>query len=219
MAETEFIRARSNEQKELRMEEIKSAADALFKENSYHEITLTTISKRLGWSRANLYKYVTTKEEIFLELCADKREAYFSSFQAAFPAGCHYPPEVFAQVWAELLNSHTDYLRYSEFLLTIIETNVSVERLAVFKKNYYESSGKLLSLLSENLSLPKDKSERLFYAVYYHALGTNGGCWNNPLVKEAMALIGMPIPHREFRLEMKEFILMCLTHYGNPQLH
>lgn len=213
MAETEFIRARSSQQKEQRMAEIKGAADALFKDHSYHEITLTTIAERLGWSRANLYKYVTTKEEIFLELCADKRESYFTSFQAAFPSGCHYSIEVFAQVWAELLYSHSDYLYYSEFLLTIIETNVSVERLAVFKKNYYESSGIIISLLSENLSLPKDKAESLFYAVYYHALGNNGGCFRNPLIQEALNLIGRPFSQGDFRLEMQNFIRMCLTYY------
>lgn len=36
----------------------------------YTEIAITTIADKLIWSRANLYKYVTTKEEIFLELSA-----------------------------------------------------------------------------------------------------------------------------------------------------
>ena len=39
-----------------------------FAERPYHEITLTTIADELGWSRANLYKYVCTKEEVFLLL-------------------------------------------------------------------------------------------------------------------------------------------------------
>ncbi len=39
-----FIRARNNEQKEFRMNEIKTAADSVFGENPYSEITLTTIA-------------------------------------------------------------------------------------------------------------------------------------------------------------------------------
>lgn len=39
------------------MNEIKTAADSVFGENPYSEITLTTIAQQLGWSRANLYKY------------------------------------------------------------------------------------------------------------------------------------------------------------------
>ena len=36
----------------------------------YTEIAITTITDKLIWSRANLYKYVTTKEEIFLKISA-----------------------------------------------------------------------------------------------------------------------------------------------------
>ena len=50
------------------MAEIKRAADELFHEKSYHEITLKGNSERLGWSHAALYKYVGTKEDVFLEL-------------------------------------------------------------------------------------------------------------------------------------------------------
>ena len=73
----DFIRARSSEQKSQRMADIKRATAQLYRDFPYHEITLTTIAERLGWSRASLYKYVTTKEEIFLELSADARNAYF----------------------------------------------------------------------------------------------------------------------------------------------
>ena len=81
----DFIRARSSEQKSQRMADIKRATAQLYRDFPYHEITLTTIAERLGWSRASLYKYVTTKEEIFLELSADARNAYFEDQLSAFP--------------------------------------------------------------------------------------------------------------------------------------
>ena len=65
---TDFVRARSEEQKQARMAEIKAAADSLFNSVPYQEITLSTIAGKLSWTRANLYKYVTTKEEIYLEI-------------------------------------------------------------------------------------------------------------------------------------------------------
>ena len=52
----DFIRARSDEQKEQRLAEIKRATSELFEGHPYHEITLTTIADRLGWSRANLWR-------------------------------------------------------------------------------------------------------------------------------------------------------------------
>lgn len=46
------------------------AADSLFAQMPYTETAITTIADKLIWSHANLYKYVTTKEEIFLEIPA-----------------------------------------------------------------------------------------------------------------------------------------------------
>ena len=43
----EFIRARSPEQKEQRLDEIKGAVRRQFAERPYHEITLTTIAEEL----------------------------------------------------------------------------------------------------------------------------------------------------------------------------
>ena len=82
----EFKRARTPEQREQRMQDIKAAADAMFSESPYHEITLTRIADRLGCSRTQIYKYTATKEEVFLELTEDKRGSYFEALLAAFPA-------------------------------------------------------------------------------------------------------------------------------------
>ena len=102
----EFIRARSAEQKEQRLDQIKDAVRRQFATRPYHEITLTTIADELGWSRANLYKYVCTKEEVFLLLTADELDAYFDALLAALPEGCGLAPDVIAEVWAGIANAH-----------------------------------------------------------------------------------------------------------------
>lgn len=209
----EFIRARSGAQKEQRMQEIKRAADGLFHERSYHDITLKAISEKLGWSHAALYKYVSTKEEIFLELCADARDDYYGSLLAAYPEGCAYSREVLAEVWTEQLCSHPDYLAYSDLLFTIIETNVTAERLATFKQGYYEGLDKLAERFGTNLSLPRDRAEMLFNAVLFHAASLHCWCHENPLVQEAMEIAGLEARIPDFKAEMRDFIGMCLEHY------
>lgn len=86
---TDFVRARSEEQKQARMAEIKAAADSLFNSVPYQEITLSTIAGKLSWTRANLYKYVTTKEEIYLEICSDKMHSYFDDLSPLSRKGKH----------------------------------------------------------------------------------------------------------------------------------
>lgn len=98
----DFIRARSSEQKNQRMADIKQATAQLYREFPYHEITLTTIAERLGWSRASLYKYVTTKEEIFLELSADARNAYFGDLLTAFSPAVEFNAPQLAATWAQI---------------------------------------------------------------------------------------------------------------------
>lgn len=209
----DFIRARNSKQKEERMNEVKAATDELFSTVPYHEITLTTIAKQLSWTRANLYKYVTTKEEIFLDLCNDKMKSYFQGFLSAFPLGCEYESDVFAQVWTGILNAHKDYLHYSDILCTIVETNVTVERLTGFKRNYYEGAGKISTRLSQILNISEEDSYNLMLSVHYHATGLECICHYNPLVEQAIKNLNMKIPETNFRDNLKEFIFMNLQYY------
>ncbi len=210
---SEFQRARSQEQKDERINEIKAAADKQFQEKSYSDISMTTIASDLGWTRANLYKYIKTKEEIYLLLAEDKREEYINSLLSAIPESCGYSNETLAEVWSEILKAHPMYIRYSDILITIIETNVSVEKLAIFKKNYYTNAGKVTKRLSSLLKITEEKAYNLFLSVHYHAIGIGGICTYNPLIQEALKKADIHLTETDFKESMKEFILMNLEYY------
>ena len=204
------MRARSSSQKEERMTEIKKAADAQFAEKPYHMITLTTIAEQLSWSRANLYKYVTTKEEIFLELTREKWDTYFTALRSAFPPGCGYSPEVASEVWAGILNADNGHLKYSAILPSIIETNVAIEKLAAFKKFFHQQTDAFTELLHLNFGFSQEKAYEIFMTIHYQAVGLYGYCNAGPLVEKAlrMAEVNLIIP--DFRERMNEFIHMNL---------
>ena len=210
----EFIRARSPEQKGQRLEEIKGAVRRQFAERPYHEITLTTIADELGWSRANLYKYVSTKEEVFLLLTADEMDAYFNALLTALPEGCGLAPDTVAEVWAGIANAHQEYFRLGDLLTTIVETNVTIERLMVFKRAYYDHVAQMREHLPLILDIAPERVEPLLLAIYYHATGLVSGCWSNPLIAEALERLEIARPETDFRAEMRDFIGMCLDHYA-----
>ena len=210
----EFIRARSAEQKGQRLEEIKGAVRRQFAERPYHEITLTTIADELGWSRANLYKYVSTKEEIFLLLTADEMDSYFNALLTALPEGCGLAPDTVAEVWAGIANAHQEYFRLGDLLTTIVETNVTVERLMTFKRAYYDHVARMREHLPLILDIEPGRVEPLLVAIYYHATGLVSGCWSNPLIAEALERLEIARPETDFRAEMRDFIGMCLGHYA-----
>ena len=210
----EFIRARSPEQKGQRLEEIKGAVRRQFAERPYHEITLTTIADELGWSRANLYKYVSTKEEVFLLLTADEMNSYFNALLTALPEGCGLSPDTVAEVWAGIANAHREYFRLGDLLTTIVETNVTVERLMTFKRSYYDHVAEMRERLPLILGIAPERVEPLLMAIYYHATGLVSGCWSNPLIAEALERLKIERPETEFRAELLDFIGMCLDHYA-----
>ena len=210
----EFIRARSAEQKGQRLEEIKGAVRRQFAARPYHEITLTTIADELGWSRANLYKYVSTKEEVFLLLTADEMDSYFNALLTALPEGCGLSPDTVAEVWAGIANAHQEYFRLGDLLTTIVETNVTIERLMVFKRAYYDHVAQMREHLPLILNIAPERVETLLVAIYYHATGLVSGCWSNPLIAEALERLEIARPETDFRAEMRDFIGMCLDHYA-----
>lgn len=209
----EFIRARSPEQKEQRLDEIKGAVRRQFAERPYHEITLTTIAEELGWSRANLYKYVTTKEEIFLLLTSDECDAYFEALLAALPEGRELSPAETADAWAKVADAHQEYFRLGDLLTTIVETNVTVERLMDFKRGYYAHVDEMREHLPQVIGIEPEHVEPLLLAVYYHATGLVSSCWSNPLIAEALRRLAIERPETDFRAEMRDFIAMCLERY------
>jgi AcrR family transcriptional regulator len=209
----DYIRARTDEQKAERLEEVKVAAERLFAEHPYHEVTLTTIAAELGWSRTNLYKYASTKEEVFLCILSDKVDSYFGALRAALPEGCGLSPETVAEVWAGIAFANRDYFRYGDSLYTVIETNVSLDRLIKFKANYFENLNTLAPALSSVLGIKESDVRDLMSTVYSHGVGLAGSCMNNPLVVRAMKELNMPTNPVDFRAEMRDFISMCIDWY------
>ena len=116
-------------------------------------------------------------------------------------------------MWAGIANAHQEYFRLGDLLSTIIETNVTVERLAAFKQGYYRNVDAMAKRLPRILNIKVSDVERLLLDVYYHATGLVSGCWENPLIAQALEQIGRTRPSIDFRSEMREFIGMCLAHY------
>lgn len=210
----EFIRARNPEQKKQRLEEIMTATDKLFHEHPYHEVTLTTIAEELHWSRGNLYKYVTTKEEIFLELYAQKQLAFTTELEAAFRGKTGLSDEDFAAIWSDVLGRHQDYLRYHGILATIIETNVTLDSLTAFKKRSFADRQPVFDLLAAQCpGLPEKLVRQLFFALLYQGCGLYTHTHCSELTAKAMAAAGQLVSHDRFEPLFADFMVMCLKYY------
>lgn len=204
-----YIRARSAEQKQERMDAIMAAADELFSQMPYHKITMGLIAEKLGWSRAGLYKYAGTQEEIFLALHEQKNRAWFDDLLAEL-ADAPMPHEEFARIWAEVTARHGSFLRYQDILISIIESNVSLERLTEFKRAFAQMLAPITELLAHQCGIDEKAATDLYLRLLFQApkLWAHYHC--PELTLKAMELAGLPPVEGTFQDAYAEFTEMCL---------
>lgn len=191
----EFVRARNESQKAQRMGEVKAVARKQFGEKPYEQISLTTIAQELGWSRANLYKYVSSKEEIFLAVIADERAEYDAALLEALSGGRAMACSDVAKAWAEVADAHRGYFAYGALLYPVVQANCSEEKLAEFKASYASNLELLEKQISKALYMHDNVVEELLDAV-----------WN-----QGVGLCGQGAT--DFKAKMRDHIRMCLEWY------
>ena len=205
----DYIRARSPEHKQERMEAIMAAADGLFAERPYHEITMGAIAERLGWSRSNLYKYAATQEEVFLALHTAKNQAWLEELATEL-ASAPMPADEFARTWAEVTERHGGFLRYQEIIIAIIESNVTLERLTAFKHDFAQMLPPVTNVLARQCGIDDEAATDLYLRLLYQA----PGLWNHfhatELTREAMRAAGLPEATGSFVEAYASFVAMCV---------
>lgn len=205
----DYIRARSPEHKQERMAAIMAAADELFAECPYHQITMGTIAEKLGWSRSNLYKYAATQEEVFLALHSTKNRAWIDDLAAAL-AGAPLAPDEFARTWAEVTERNASFLRYQEILISIIESNVTFERLVEFKRAFAEMLPPVIDVLRRQCDVDEATARDLYLRLLYQAPGLYDHFHCAELTREAMEAAGIRPVEGNFVDAYADFVLMCI---------
>lgn len=210
---TNFKRAKSEENKKIRFQEIMKATDELFHRYSYHEFGLTEIAKATNIVRSGLYKYVSSKEEIFLEIYLQKQSQTVSQIMQ-YMTDKKNTIEELSKAIAHCFYHHLDYIKYHQILNAIIETNVSVEKLADFKLRSAHDCQKLYELIAAVASLENSQQAfDLYLTILYHSVYLYDRIINRQKYVEAMALAKLPIVPIDFQKELYHFTIMCLTYY------
>jgi AcrR family transcriptional regulator len=140
-------RARTDEQKEVRVAEIMEATARLYETHSFEDINLSLIAKEAKFTRSNLYKYFSSKEEIFLEFIKRDFGIWLLDFQTAYERDRTYTVREFAEIWVRTFINHSRFLSLQAILYTVLEKNVSVESLVNFKRYLNENVGTVVDLI------------------------------------------------------------------------
>ena len=142
-------RARKPEQKAIRREAILNAALRLFSEKDYADISLNAIAKEAGISKPNIYRYFSTREEIFLVIYAKEQSKLVAVMTERIQIlQGQDNVNAIVQVWVQTFIEHSVLLNLMPQLAISLERNSSVEQLVKFKhQSGIELQGLLESLI------------------------------------------------------------------------
>lgn len=132
----DFERAKTEENKQIRIQQIKNVAVELFDSHEFHEITLAHIAKGTDFTRANLYKYISSKEEIYLMIIIDEFQILLDELNINLNKDFSKKPEDFAEILVSEIEKQKRFLKLFSILYTILKKNCSEEKLIEFEEKF-----------------------------------------------------------------------------------
>ncbi|AIQ52929.1 TetR/AcrR family transcriptional regulator [Paenibacillus sp. FSL R7-0331] len=211
-----FQRARSEEQKQDRIQEILNASSIIYDTAGYEGLNFTAISEYTKFTRPNLYKYFKTKEEIILLILNQDLKSWIAKLSKSFVINKLYSIQEIGEIWTETLMEYERLIELHAILYTTIEKNVTVEALAEFEKASIENNEMISSLVRQ--LFPKADMENIanfIYAAFTLAFGLYPMCKLSDLQIEAIKLSGSIYTPPDFKktyLASLYQLMYCLEH-------
>lgn len=119
-----------------RKEEIINACKTLYRDISFKEITIKQIAEYTSFSRASIYNYFETKEEIFLAILQEEYELWVADLQDITDRNDSMTKEDIAKALASSLEKRKLLLKLMSMNHYDMEENSREERLVEFKVAY-----------------------------------------------------------------------------------
>ncbi len=180
-------RARSDADKARRRGDLLTAAAALLAESAYERVTLATVARAAGLSKASAYTYFPTKESLFLALLRDRLERWREALAARITPRTRSPRSV-ARAIAETLADDPCLRELLGRLHTTLEVNVPDAEILAFKA-YLAGLVADCALRVERAcpGLAPGRAAHLFLLVHSLVIGLGMACTRLPNVSRALA--------------------------------
>lgn len=173
-----------------RRAEIVEACARLYDSLPFGDITIGMIGAGTTLSRASVYNYFRTKEEIFLALLGREYEAWTADLDAL--AARPVPREEFADAFAAVLQKRGRLLKLVSMNLYDMEAGSSVEELTEFKRRYNASIRAVLGVLKTHFPASTEEDGQEFvYSFFPFLFGVYPYTSVTPKQVEAMRRAGV----------------------------
>ncbi|MEM9194909.1 MAG: TetR family transcriptional regulator [Myxococcota bacterium] len=181
-------RARCEAQKSQRRSTLLEAAARLLATQPIDEISLNAIAREANVSKANVYRYFESREELFLHLALEAASAWSTSVIQRLDRLDRLGDEAgVARAFTETTVEHPVFARLVSVLSTVLERNVSVEVVARFKLQMLAGMGELIGAVHRALpDLSPPQVIELLRAAYFQLVALWPAGHPPPAVQEAL---------------------------------
>ncbi len=211
MTKEKWQRARSDLQKQERIDTALEAAGTLFDEMLYEDITLAQVAKEAGFTRSNLYLYFQNKDELYLHLMQVEIVKWWQDIEYHFDQQKPCEPDNYARFWVDILLQHNRLLRLVALPFTLLEKHASIEKLVEFKKTVHQIMEQHAELLESCFSFRDEGAAHTFYlASIAVASGLYSMTHHTLKQQQAMTMLEMsftPPPYRQMLQNAIESLL------------
>jgi len=150
---TDFQRARSPEQQQLRRDAILAAAREMLDHQPTAEVSLRELSRHVGLSKSNVVRYFPTREAVFLAVLGEDWAAWLSDLERALPVadGRRRPQAQNRLVAAAIAQTLSEHPRFCDLLAScpsVLEHNVPIETARAFKSAANINLARLAELIA-----------------------------------------------------------------------
>jgi AcrR family transcriptional regulator len=128
-----FQRARSDGQRQSRIDSIVNAAAEIFDQTGYEGMNFSAIAEKTALTRPAVYKYFSSKEDILLKLMSSDFQQWVLSLVKSFKLNKTYTIKEIAEIWAKSIVSRKRMLNLFVMFNTVLENKVSLDALTAFK--------------------------------------------------------------------------------------
>lgn len=164
-----FQRARGEAEKSSRREAILAAAAAHLRADGFEAFSMNVLAQKAGIAKGTLYLYFETREEVLLSLHAEYLATWCAAVMRATRRGIS--DTAFVRRLLETSQAEPLFLELASRLGSVLEQNVSVERLVASKRQMREVLMPLAVHFERCLGLPAGAGARVLTAMTTLLLG------------------------------------------------
>jgi len=200
MSQATFSRARSEEQRARRREDILTAAATMLADTRVADLSLNELARRVGLAKSNVLRYFESREAVLLELYAREFAAWLDALEERLAAIDDRTPDSLAAAVAGTAAERPVFAELCAAAPGILEHNISGPVALAYKR----------ALLADAARLGDDPRDTLVF-VGAVTLGI-GGIWSTCRLSPGMAEAYELDPElARFRIDFRESLEVLLV--------